>query len=111
MNGNLPIDTFSVLESFRKVRNPQLIESDSSGNSNNNSLTIQSMGQLQIQSMGYWETVFGLVMEGKLMDVWEFLTIHGDLKDIITGNKTNSNPSVLKVSGYLKIYFNSLFCV
>ena len=74
MNGVPSVDLESTLGTFRSVENPQYIAQSESDDAN-----------------GYWETIFALILEGKLVDVWEILSLHREVSDIIASNERNNN--------------------
>lgn len=71
MNGVLPVELVSSLQAFRTVVNPQLI----------------APYQMGADINGYWETVYALILEGRLLDAWEILTLHRELAALIGSNE------------------------
>lgn len=80
MNGVPSVDVDSNLGTFRSVLNPQLIEQSATDDVN-----------------GFWECVFALVLEGKLADAWEVISLHREVSDIIaSGERNNTDRNVLE---------------
>jgi hypothetical protein len=78
MNGVPPVDFEPALELFRSVRNPQSIDSSD-------------------ENGGYWDNIFSLIMEGRLVDVWQIVSLHGDVAAAIgNGEVINSNVKGLE---------------
>jgi len=44
--------------------------------------------------IGYWDSIFTLVMEGRLQESWELLALHDEIASFIAmGDNTSSNSS------------------
>lgn len=77
MNGIPPIDIESSLTTFKSIRNPQKVISSEDNDYNK----------------GYWDVIYALVLEGRLTDAWELISLHSEIIDIIS-NKEVINSSV-----------------
>ena len=83
MNGILPVDLELYLQKFRSVRNPHLIVPFQMGDDIN----------------GYWETIYALILEGRLKDAWEVLILHRELAALVGSGDTygrNDERNVLE---------------
>lgn len=81
MNGSPSVDLQYTMETFRNTPNPQLIVSNTEDGMDDG-------------EDGYWECVFRLVTEGRLVDVWEILALHGDVVYIINGIEQGTGSAV-----------------
>lgn len=78
MNGVPPIELEPALELFRSVRNPQFIDSNE-------------------DNSGYWDSIYSLIMEGRLVDAWQIVSLHGDIAAVIANDELiNSNVKGLE---------------
>jgi hypothetical protein len=78
MNGVPPVDFEPALELFRSVKCPQSIDSND-------------------ENGGYWDNIFSLIMEGRLVDVWQLVSLHGDVAAVIGHDEViNSNVKGLE---------------
>lgn len=83
MNGIIPVDLEVSLQTFRSVLNPHLIVPFQMGDDIN----------------GYWETIYALILEGRLKDAWEVLILHRELAALMESNETygrNDERNVLE---------------
>jgi hypothetical protein len=79
MNGVPPVVFESSLELFRSARNPQKINSDEDQN-----------------SKGFWDSIYALIMEGRLLDAWKVLSLHGQLAGIIGSDEKAASSAGLE---------------
>lgn len=73
MNGAAPINLEGTIEKFRSIRNPQNFQPE------------QSEDDLK----PLWPSIYALILEGKLVGVWEIMSLHSDLANIITSDQEN----------------------
>jgi Nup85 Nucleoporin len=86
MNAGVPIESSLALERFRSVRNPQKLQT-------------QQETDIDEQALGFWDTIFGLVLEGRLNEIWDILILHGELVSLIssaTGDRASADSRVLQ---------------
>ena len=75
MNGVPAIDLEPHVQAFRSVQNPQQI-------------TPQQLGA---DINGFWETIYALLLEGKLSDAWEILSLHREISAVIMSDDNDRN--------------------
>ena len=73
MNGAAPINLEGTIEKFRSIRNPQNFQPE------------QSEEDLK----PLWPSIYALILEGRLVGVWEIMSLHSDLATIITSDQEN----------------------
>lgn len=74
MNGVPPIDWEGSLETFRSIRAPQDILQDQIPN-----------------HQEFWPTIYALLLEGKLDEAWQILSLHSDLAEVITSDRRSDS--------------------